>query len=74
MPKPKPDWKKSNNQGADDGCERVRNYLGMPGDSNPEKTETLTSWLQRLEGRVRAIEPKTSRPDDPPPKPPDLGG
>jgi len=65
---PKPKW-----DGSDGGCDRIREYLGMPNETTPKKKETLTAWLKRLEDRVEALEGKTHKSGDPPPKPPDLG-
>ena len=66
---PKPSWDADKG-----GCDRIREYLGMPSESNSKKKETLTAWLKRLEDRVEALEKDAHHHSgDPPPKPPDLG-
>lgn len=71
--KGKPEWKKSNSPTEDDGCDRMREYLGKRADSNSPTTDTLDQWLTKLERRVALLESKPPLEGDPPPKPPDLG-
>ena len=55
-------------------CDRLRPYLGQPGDSNGAKK--LTKYLKDLEKRITDMETKIGigpLAGDPPPKPPDLG-
>lgn len=74
----KPDWKKSNNPNAGDGCDNVRKYLGQKQGAEANDPMRLYEWLAQLNDRVKKLEGfhnivSTARYPDPPPDPPNLG-